>query len=92
MPKILTAIALISTSGLAVAETESKSISMQFEDCNTYRANMLAQIGVPVKDVVSVVNTSELTIYKVYLSDGSILISCSRPDRKMVVTRSSDTR
>jgi len=35
---------------------------------------------------INVVETSDVRIVRFLTSDGSVLISCSRPDRKMVVT------
>ncbi|MFG0466586.1 hypothetical protein ACF8LF_18420 [Pseudomonas putida] len=76
-------------SGTAFAAADSKSMSMSFERCQAVQQSTIAQLGVPASDVISVVNTKALTITRVLTSDGSILISCSAPDQKMVITTST---
>lgn len=76
----------------AFAAAESNSVSMSFEKCQAVQAKTIAQLNVPASDIVHVVNTSTLTITKIYTTDGSILISCSNPDQKMVITKSTEGR
>lgn len=79
-------------SGLAHAEAQSKSIPMSFDECQAYQASTIAKLNVPATDIEPVVNSSILTITRVYTADGSVLISCSKPDKKMVVTMSTKGR
>ncbi|WP_192560297.1 hypothetical protein [Pseudomonas allokribbensis] len=76
----------------AFAAAESTSVSMSFEKCQSVQANTIAELNVSPGDIAHVVNTSMLTITKIYTADGSILISCSNPDQKMVITKSTDGR
>lgn len=74
------------------ADVQSKSIPMSFDECQANQANTIAQLNVPASDIEPIVNSSVLTITRVYTADGSVLISCSEPDQKMVVTMSSKGR
>ncbi|PHN32148.1 hypothetical protein AO240_09065 [Pseudomonas sp. ICMP 460] len=74
------------------ADAQSKSISMSFDECQSYQASTIAKLNVPASDIEPIVNSSVLTITRVYTADGSVLISCSKPDQKMVVTMSSKGR
>ncbi len=85
------ALVLLSSSQ-AFAAAESTSVSMSFEKCQAVQANTIAELNVPSGDIAQIVNTSVLTITKIYTADGSILISCSNPDQKMVITKSTDSR
>lgn len=73
------------------ASAESTSSSMSFEKCQAVQANTIAQLNVPPEDIVHIVNTSELTMTRFYTADGSIIISCSKPDQKMVITKSTES-
>jgi hypothetical protein len=75
----------VSFSGIAVA-AESKSMDMSFEKCQSVQANTIAQLNVPASNIIPVVSTSSLTITRLITADGSVLISCSAPDQKMVIT------
>jgi hypothetical protein len=93
MVKSLSIAALMFLSSSQVfAQAESTSVNMSFEKCQSVQANTIAQLDVPANDIVHVVNTSILTITKIYTVDGSILISCSNPDQKMVITKSTEGR
>ena len=85
-------LSLVCFSTAAYADAQSKSIPMSFEDCQAYQASTIAKLNVPASDVEPIVNSAVLTITRVYTSDGSVLISCSEPDRKMVITISSKGR
>ena len=78
--------------GLAWGSAESTSKAMSFDQCQSLQANVIAQLNVPPEDIVHVVNTAVLTITRVITADGSVLISCSDPDQKMVITRSTKGR
>jgi hypothetical protein len=38
----------------------------------------------------NVVETTDLRIVKWFLSDGAVMVACSRPDGKMVVTKTAN--
>ncbi len=92
MKKGILIAAMLSLPSMAIASAESKSISMSFEKCQAVQANTIAELNVPPSDIVHLVNTSVMTMTRVYVADGSVIISCSAPDNKMVITRSSEGR
>lgn len=89
---IIFATATIAIPAVATAAAESTSTSMSFEKCQAVQANTIAQLGVPPDDIVHIVNTSAMTMTRLYTADGSVIITCSAPDNKMVITKSSEGR
>jgi hypothetical protein len=86
MLKALTAIAIMLLPGAAWAiETQTREIS--FSGCLAVIAQVSGQYDAPP---VNVVETSDLRIVKWFLSDGNVMVACSRPDGKMVVTKTSN--
>jgi len=71
---------------------ESQSIPMSFRECLSRKVQVIASLGVNLRDVIPLVNTNIMTMDRICTSDGSILISCSKPDKKMIVTNSSAKR
>ena len=70
------------------AELPSESRSMDFYECKKIQAStLLSSVGTKTK-VFSTVTTDILTSIRVCTTDGSVLLSCSKPDNKMVVTKS----
>ena len=70
------------------AEFPSESRSMDFYECKKIQAStLLSSVGTKTK-VFSTVTTDILTSIRVCTTDGSVLLSCSKPDNKMVVTKS----
>jgi hypothetical protein len=63
----------------------STSKSMSFEKCLATIAEVAESTGV---DPVNIVETSEVRVARFNTSDGSVLVTCSSPDRKMIITRS----
>lgn len=70
------------------SEPSSRSIDMDFQSCLATRSQVIAQLNVNPRDIIEIVNTGMLTVTRVCTSDGSVLITCSKEDRKMVVTQS----
>lgn len=64
---------------------ESTSKAMGFEQCLGEIQSYATQLGVAP---VNVAETNDLRIVRFVARDGSVLITCSRPDGKMVLTRS----
>ena len=70
------------------AEIPSESRSMDFDECKKLQAStLLSSVGTKTK-VFSTVTTDILTSIRVCTTDGSVLLSCSKADNKMVVTKS----
>lgn len=78
-------VALSNFSGPVVAQ-QSSSEDMSFEDCLLIIRRTSEQLGVSHKKIVE---TDELRIVRYETSDGSVLVTCSRPDGKMVLTVSN---
>lgn len=89
---VLAAIAIAVAPAFAAAAAESSSVSMSFEKCQAAQANTIAQLNVPPGDIVHIVNTSTMTMTRLYVEDGSVIVTCSAPDQKMVITKSSEGR
>jgi hypothetical protein len=86
MLKAVTAIAIMLLPGAAWAiETQTREIS--FSGCLAVIAQVSGQYDAPP---VNVVETSDLRIVKWFLSDGNVMVACSRPDGKMVVTKTAN--
>lgn len=67
------------------AQSQSTSRDMSFEDCLKVIQRTAAQLGVAP---VNIVETPDLRMVRFVTADGGVLATCSRPDRKMVLTRS----
>jgi len=70
---------------------ESNSIPMSFQDCLSRKTQVIASLGVNPRHIIPIVNTGIMTMDRICTSDGSVLITCSKPDRKMIVTKSAAT-
>lgn len=70
----------------------TRTSSMTFEQCLAVRTRALAQLNVSPRKLIEIVNTNLMTITRVCLDDGkSLLITCSRPDAKMIISESRHT-
>jgi len=69
----------------ALAGATSQSLDMSYEACIALIQATAEQVG---QAPINVVETSELRIVRFITSDGSVLVSCSRPDGKAVITQS----
>lgn len=66
--------------------------SMSFERCIASKSAALANLNVNPRRLIEIVNTGVLTMTRVCLDDGtSMLITCSKPDAKMLLTVSPHT-
>ena len=70
----------------AQGEATSQSKPMSFNACKRVARNIMSQIrtSYPVKTIV---DTSALYMVKAWANDGIIIVSCSEPDKKMVITQ-----
>ena len=89
---LFASIILLTMPAIVSAAAESSSVPMSFEKCQSAQANTIAQLNVRPGDIVHIVNTSVMTMTRIYVDDGSVLITCSAPDSKMVITKSSEGR
>lgn len=70
--------------GGSVAQTVTQESS--FEACLAAIRKVASEHGAPP---INIVETNDLRIVRFCSSDGSTLVTCSRPDRKMMVQTSS---
>ena len=75
---------LVPTSALA---QQSTTKSMPFEQCLKTIQRTAQQLGVAP---INIVETRDMRMVKFPTADGSVLVTCSRPDQKMVMTVSKD--
>jgi len=61
----------------------SKSESMSFGNCLQLIRNVSAELATAPENIVE---TNDLRMVRFNTSDGSVLVTCSRPDNKMVLT------
>lgn len=78
-----------SHSSSANAKPSSQSISMSFEQCISKRESVIASLGVNPRDIKPIVDTGLMTMTRICTNDGSVLITCSSVDQKMIITQSS---
>ena len=69
------------------ASPTSHAVSMGFEQCNA-ATNRVAMTAGGRPQVIRIVNTPLMTMTRICASDGSVLITCSKPDQTMVTTKS----
>lgn len=64
------------------------SENINFAECRNNASSIYSQVAdsYPAKEIV---NTDSLYVVKVWTNDGVIMVSCSEPDGKKVVTQSS---
>ena len=66
------------------AQTSTSKL-MSFGECLQVIQKTATQLGVAP---INIVETTDMRIARFPSSDGSVLVSCSRPDNKMVITMS----
>ena len=86
MKKMLT-VALCLLIQPAFAGVESTSKAMDFETCIKSIQMVSEELGIAPTNIVE---TSQLRMVKFYTSDGSVMITCSKLDRKQVITVTKD--
>ena len=69
----------------AAAQVKTETTDASFEVCLESIRRISTQIGVAP---INIVETDIMRMVRFPTSDGSVLVTCSKPDRKMVVTQS----
>jgi hypothetical protein len=84
---------LLGVSGLlpsgfdARAETANTRVAtMDFSECLSIIGEVSQEVD---EEPVKLVSTGDLVTVRIPASDGFVTVSCSRPDRRMVLTRSA---
>jgi len=80
----LPVLALALSVSAAAVEATSRALPLSFNKCRGIILYVGVQIGVAP---INIVETSTTRIVRFDTADGSVLITCSRPDQKMVITR-----
>jgi hypothetical protein len=85
MARHLTAAALLLTATAAAdaAEPQSQATPMSFEKCLATIRGTAAELGVAP---INIVETNDLRMVRFCAADASVLVTCSRPDDKQVIT------
>jgi hypothetical protein len=79
------AILLIALPVSANAKATSTSKAMSFEQCLAMIRNVSQQFGVAPSNIVE---TNAVRMVRFPTANGSVLVTCSRADNKMVMTKS----
>jgi hypothetical protein len=74
-------VSLISAQSANAQQTTTERMS--FEDCQKTITNAASDLGV---DPINIVDMNDLRMVRFPITDGSVLVACSRPERTMVVT------
>lgn len=82
---LVASIVSVSMSMPSQAAVESQAVAMSFESCLSKIRSTASQLGVAP---INIAETNDLRMARFPTSDGSVLITCSRPDGRMVVTKS----
>lgn len=85
MRHVFAAISLLISTGAFAQESTSKS--MPFEQCLLVIQRTATQLGVAP---INIVETTNVRIVRFPTAEGSVLVTCSRPDQKMVMTVSKE--
>ena len=64
---------------------ETQTQSMSFEACLGVIRNIASQFATAP---INIAETNDMRIVRFVTDDGSVLVTCSRPDHKMIVTKS----
>lgn len=70
------------TSSSSNNQVQSTSTSMSFDSCLQSIQVMANQYGAPT----NIIETTIMRTVRFHASDGSVLVTCSKPDQKMVIT------
>ena len=83
MKKLFILIACVIQANTSFAETSSTSRKMDFDKCIQVIDKTAKDTGVPYNVIV---NTKILKMIKIITADGSVLLTCSKPDQKLTTT------
>lgn len=70
-------------------EVSSTSAHMPFSQCTATVRATIQSLGANRKDVHQIVNTAEMAVTKICTIDGSVTLTCSALDTKLITTRSA---
>lgn len=68
-------------------QVKTQAKAMNFDECVASMSSM-AQASRPNYPTVQIVDTSVLWVHKVWVNDAAMTLSCSKPDKKGLITSS----
>ena len=83
---LLTAALLIANNAYA----KTQKISMSYTECLTKKEIVINTLGVRASDIIPIVNSSIMNVTKYCTVDGSVLLTCSKPDNAMIIITSAN--
>lgn len=89
---VLWAIVLNSVFTPVFAAANSESRIMDFDQCKAVQKEMGSTLSGSQYKVISIVKTNIASVQRFCVNDGSVLVTCSKPDHKMVVTQSTNRK
>lgn len=92
MKKLVLAVLMGGVFNLAFAAVESSSKSMSFEQCKSAQQQMGSALAGTQYKVIPIVKTNIVSIERFCANDGSVIVTCSKPDQNMTVTRSTNRK
>lgn len=84
--RALIALSLLIFTIPAAEALETQTQSMSFEACLGVIRNIASQFATAP---INIAETNDMRIVRFVTDDGSVLVTCSRPDHKMIVTKSN---
>ena len=76
----------VSKEGTLTASPKSTTSPMSFEHCNATVASTIRSLNRRPQDIRYIIRSTIMTTTRICTADGSVLITCSRPDEKMITT------
>jgi hypothetical protein len=77
---------LVGADSPPAAEVKSSSKVMSYTECLSLVSRTATQLGVAP---INIVETEDMRMVRFVASDGNVLVTCSRPDGTVVITRSN---
>ena len=82
----LAAVAAIVLAMSAGARAETGVKSMLWDDCLATKAEIQARLDVGPKKVIDIVKSSALDVTRLCTKEGTVAISCSKPNQTLIVS------
>lgn len=72
----------------AQGDVQTQTVSRSYSECIATMDEILGAVR-PYYPVQTIASSRDIRVEKAWTNDGAVTVSCSAPDRKMVLTRSS---
>ena len=87
---LATVLYCVSIFGATLANAESQKIPMSYTECLTRKEVVVSQLGVRARDIIPIVNSNIMSVTKYCTIDGSLILTCSKPDNAMIIVSSAN--